>query len=104
MPCLYARARSTASGRHRLLIVIPDMTVKILCWNMTVPTCCKPAIRMGPGIDEPIAVTKAGSTFYYHQDGLGTVTELAGIKVKPCRGICPSCKRASVDLCDLDED
>jgi len=30
----------------------------------------------GPGIDEPIAVTKAGSTFYYHQDGLGTVTEL----------------------------
>ncbi len=30
----------------------------------------------GPGIDEPIAVTKSGSTFYYHQDGLGTVTEL----------------------------
>ena len=30
----------------------------------------------GPGIDEPIAITKAGSTFYYHQDGLGTVTEL----------------------------
>ncbi len=30
----------------------------------------------GPGIDEPIAVTKAGSTFYYHQNGLGTVTEL----------------------------
>jgi YD repeat-containing protein len=30
----------------------------------------------GPGIDEPIAVTKAGSTFYYHQDGLGPVTEL----------------------------
>ncbi|MFO0731410.1 MAG: RHS repeat-associated core domain-containing protein [Nitrospiraceae bacterium] len=30
----------------------------------------------GPGIDEPIAVTKAGSTFFYHQDGLGTVTEL----------------------------
>lgn len=33
----------------------------------------------GPGIDEPIAITKAGSTFYYHQDGLGTVTELADI-------------------------
>ena len=33
----------------------------------------------GPGIDEPIAVTKAGSTFYYHQDGLGTVTELTDI-------------------------
>ena len=30
----------------------------------------------GPGIDEPIAVTKGGNTFYYHQDGLGTVTEL----------------------------
>ena len=30
----------------------------------------------GPGIDEPIAVTKAGNTFFYHQDGLGTVTEL----------------------------
>jgi YD repeat-containing protein len=30
----------------------------------------------GPGIDEPIAVTKAGSTFYYHQDGLGSVTDL----------------------------
>jgi RHS repeat-associated protein len=30
----------------------------------------------GPGIDEPIAVTKAGSTFFYHQDGLGTVTDL----------------------------
>jgi len=30
----------------------------------------------GPGIDEPIAVTKGGSTFFYHQDGLGSVTEL----------------------------
>ncbi len=30
----------------------------------------------GPGIDEPIAVTKGASTFYYHQDGLGSVTEL----------------------------
>ena len=30
----------------------------------------------GPGIDEPIAVTKGGSTFFYHQDGLGTVTDL----------------------------
>jgi RHS repeat-associated protein len=30
----------------------------------------------GPGIDEPIAVTKAGSTFFYHQDGLGSVTDL----------------------------
>lgn len=30
----------------------------------------------GPGLDEPIAVTKAGSTFFCHQDGLGTVTDL----------------------------
>jgi RHS repeat-associated protein len=30
----------------------------------------------GPGIDEPIAVTKGGNTFFYHQDGLGTVTDL----------------------------
>jgi RHS repeat-associated protein len=30
----------------------------------------------GPGIDEPIAVTKDGSTFFYHQDGLGSVTDL----------------------------
>ena len=30
----------------------------------------------GPGIDEPIAVTKGTSTLFYHQDGLGTVTEL----------------------------
>jgi RHS repeat-associated protein len=30
----------------------------------------------GPGIDEPITVTKGGSTFFYHQDGLGTVTDL----------------------------
>jgi len=30
----------------------------------------------GPGIDEPIAVTKGSSTFFYHQDGLGSVTDL----------------------------
>jgi RHS repeat-associated protein len=30
----------------------------------------------GPGIDEPIAVTRGGNTFFYHQDGLGTVTDL----------------------------
>ena len=39
----------------------------------------------GPGIDEPIAVTKAGSTFFYHQDGLGSVTGLtdsAGVMAK----------------------
>jgi RHS repeat-associated protein len=39
----------------------------------------------GPGIDEPIAVTKGSSTFFYHQDGLGTVTDLtdsAGVTAK----------------------
>ena len=30
----------------------------------------------GPGIDEPIAVTKDATTFFYHQDGLGSVTDL----------------------------
>jgi RHS repeat-associated protein len=30
----------------------------------------------GPGIDEPIAVTKGSSTYFYHQDGLGSVTDL----------------------------
>ncbi len=30
----------------------------------------------GPGIDEPIAVTKGGNTFFYHQDGLSSVTDL----------------------------
>ena len=30
----------------------------------------------GPGIDEPIAVTKGGATYFYHQDGLGSVTDL----------------------------
>jgi len=30
----------------------------------------------GPGIDEPIAVTKGASAFFYHQDGLGSVTDL----------------------------
>ncbi|MFO0700131.1 MAG: RHS repeat-associated core domain-containing protein [Nitrospira sp.] len=30
----------------------------------------------GPGIDEPIAVTKGGSTYFYHQDGLGSVRDL----------------------------
>jgi RHS repeat-associated protein len=39
----------------------------------------------GPGIDEPIAVTKGSNTFFYHQDGLGSVTDLtdsAGVTAK----------------------
>jgi RHS repeat-associated protein len=30
----------------------------------------------GPGIDEPLAMSRGGSSYFYHQDGLGTVTEL----------------------------
>ena len=30
----------------------------------------------GPGLDDPVAVSKAGNSFFYHQDGLGTVTDL----------------------------
>jgi RHS repeat-associated protein len=30
----------------------------------------------GPGIDEPIAMQRGGATYFYHQDGLGTVTDL----------------------------
>lgn len=30
----------------------------------------------GPRMDEPIAVTRGASTFFYHQDGLGSVTDL----------------------------
>ena len=39
----------------------------------------------GPGIDEPIAVTKGGSTFFYHQDGLGTVTDLTDSTGAPAK-------------------
>jgi len=30
----------------------------------------------GPNIDEPLAVTKGTSTYYYHADGLGSITSL----------------------------
>ncbi|MBI4356251.1 MAG: hypothetical protein HY597_07405 [Candidatus Omnitrophica bacterium] len=30
----------------------------------------------GPGIDEPLTMTRGGQTYYYFQDGLGSVTEL----------------------------
>ncbi len=30
----------------------------------------------GPGIDEPLAMSRAGSWYYYHFDGLGSVTML----------------------------
>ena len=32
--------------------------------------------RHGPGIDEPVAMTRGGQTVYYHADGLGSVTGL----------------------------
>jgi len=30
----------------------------------------------GPGIDEPIYMSRGGQTYYYHADGLGSITEL----------------------------
>ena len=30
----------------------------------------------GPGIDEPIAMSRGGVNYFYHQDGLGTITDL----------------------------
>jgi len=30
----------------------------------------------GPGIDEPLIVEKSGQSFFYHADGLGSITEL----------------------------
>jgi RHS repeat-associated protein len=39
----------------------------------------------GPGFDEPFAMTRGGSTYFYHQDGLASVTEItdsAGITAR----------------------
>jgi len=30
----------------------------------------------GPGIDEPLIMEKAGASFFYHADGLGSITEI----------------------------
>ena len=30
----------------------------------------------GPGIDEPLIMEKNGQSFYYHGDGLGSITEI----------------------------
>lgn len=30
----------------------------------------------GPGIDEPLILEKAGQSFFYHADGLGSITEI----------------------------
>ncbi len=30
----------------------------------------------GPGIDEPLVLEKAGASFFYHTDGLGSITEI----------------------------
>jgi RHS repeat-associated protein len=32
--------------------------------------------RHGPGIDKPISMTRGGQTYYYHADGLGSITGL----------------------------
>lgn len=29
----------------------------------------------GPGIDEPLVMEKGGASFFYHADGLGSITE-----------------------------
>ncbi len=34
------------------------------------------AVLHGPGIDEPLAMSRGGSWYYYHVDGLGSVTML----------------------------
>jgi RHS repeat-associated protein len=34
---------------------------------------------LGPGIDEPLAMSRSGSTYYYVVDGLGSVTEVTDI-------------------------
>src|SRR5207244_12900973 len=31
----------------------------------------------GPGIDEPLVMEKNGQSFFYHADGLGSVTEIS---------------------------
>jgi YD repeat-containing protein len=31
----------------------------------------------GPGIDEPLIMEKAGASFFYHTDGLGSITEMS---------------------------
>lgn len=30
----------------------------------------------GPGIDEPLVMEKGGASFFYHADGLGSITEI----------------------------
>jgi hypothetical protein len=52
------------------------MTAKIFCWSTTARNVLQARYTHGPGIDEPIAVTKGANTFFYHQDGLGSVTDL----------------------------
>lgn len=33
----------------------------------------------GPGIDEPLVMEKGGSSFFYHADGLGSITEITNV-------------------------
>lgn len=30
----------------------------------------------GPGIDEPLSLSRGGQTYYYHADGLGSITSM----------------------------
>lgn len=41
--------------------------------NITTTTT---AYTHGPGIDEPLSLTKDGQTYYYHADGLGSITSI----------------------------
>jgi RHS repeat-associated protein len=34
------------------------------------------AYTHGPGVDEPLSLTRGGQTYYYHADGLGSITSL----------------------------
>ena len=36
----------------------------------------------GPGVDEPLSVTTGNGTYYYHADGLGTITALTDAEQK----------------------
>ncbi len=36
----------------------------------------------GPGVDEPLAIERKGKFYYYHADGLGSITALTDAKQK----------------------
>ncbi|MBI5598174.1 MAG: hypothetical protein HY890_00375, partial [Deltaproteobacteria bacterium] len=36
----------------------------------------------GPGIDEPLSIERSGKVYYYHADGLGSITALTDSSAK----------------------